>query len=97
MHERYGHEHSALVAAFATYQVKSAVRDFAKALGLPPGETERLARTVDPWKPGNDIERDVAELGAIARRVPALAGAGAPRPRRRRACPATSPSTRAGW
>ena len=67
VHERYGHEHSALVAAFATYQVKSTVRDFAKALGLPPGETERLARTVDPWKPGNDIERDVAELGAIKR------------------------------
>ncbi|MBA2792600.1 MAG: DNA polymerase III subunit alpha, partial [Thermoleophilaceae bacterium] len=65
VHERYGHEHSALVAAFATYQVKSTVRDFAKALGLPPGETEKLARTVDPWVPGNDIEADVAELGAI--------------------------------
>ena len=37
VHERYGHERSALVAAFATYQVRSAVRDFAKALGLPPG------------------------------------------------------------
>jgi len=64
VHERYGHDRSALVAAFATYQVRSAVRDFAKALGLPPGETERLARTVDPWLPGNDIERDVAELEA---------------------------------
>ncbi len=55
MHERYGHDRSALVAAFATYQVRSAVRDFAKALGLPPGEIERLARTVDPWKASNDI------------------------------------------
>ncbi len=64
MHERYGHDRSALVAAFATYQVRSAVRDFAKALGLPAGETERLAKTVDPWLPGNDIERDVAELKA---------------------------------
>ena len=34
VHERYGHDRSALVAAFATYQVRSAVRDFAKALGL---------------------------------------------------------------
>ncbi|MGI9081554.1 MAG: PHP domain-containing protein, partial [Thermoleophilaceae bacterium] len=33
VHERYGHDRSALVAAFATYQVRSAVRDFAKALG----------------------------------------------------------------
>ena len=60
VHERYGHENSALVAAFPTYQVKSAVRDFAKALGLPGGEIERLARTVDPWQPGNDIAGDVA-------------------------------------
>jgi error-prone DNA polymerase len=58
VHERYGHERSALVAAFATYQVRSAVRDFAKALGLPPGEIERLAREVDPWN-GNEIEGDV--------------------------------------
>ncbi len=64
VHERYGHDRSALVAAFATYQVRSAVRDFAKALGLPPGEIERLARTVDPWLPGNDIERDVADAPA---------------------------------
>ena len=61
VHERYGHERSALVAAFATYQVRSAVRDFAKALGLPPGEIESLARTVDPWKPGNDIEAEVPD------------------------------------
>src|SRR3954452_19636395 len=59
VHDRYGPDHSALVAAFATYQVRSAVRDFAKALGLPPGEIERLARAVDPWKPKNDIEGDV--------------------------------------
>ncbi|MEX2412595.1 MAG: error-prone DNA polymerase [Thermoleophilaceae bacterium] len=59
VHERYGHDRSALVASFPTYQVRSAVRDFAKALGLPPAEVERLARTVDPWKPGNDIAEDV--------------------------------------
>ncbi|MBA3358182.1 MAG: DNA polymerase III subunit alpha, partial [Thermoleophilaceae bacterium] len=64
VHERYGHDRSALVAAFATYQVRSAVRDFAKALGLPPGEIERLARTVDPWKPGNDIEDEVDQTPA---------------------------------
>ncbi|MEJ7788545.1 MAG: error-prone DNA polymerase [Thermoleophilaceae bacterium] len=87
VHERYGHEHSALVAAFATYQVKSTVRDFAKALGLPPGETEKLARTVDPWVPGNDIEADVAELRAASEGSPrwralillARAAAGLPR------------------
>ena len=58
VHERYGADRSALVAAFATYRVRSAVRDFAKALGLPAGEIERLARAVDPWN-GNEIEDDV--------------------------------------
>ena len=62
VHERYGHDRSALVASFPTYQVRSAVRDFAKALGLPPGEVERLARTVDPWKERNDISAEVAEV-----------------------------------
>jgi error-prone DNA polymerase len=64
VHERYGRERSALVAAFATYQVRSAVRDIAKALGLPPGEIERLAKTVDPWKKRNDVEQEVSEAPA---------------------------------
>jgi error-prone DNA polymerase len=42
VHDRYGRDRCALVAAFSTFQVRSAVRDFAKALGLPPGEIERL-------------------------------------------------------
>ena len=59
VHERYGRDRCALVAAFATYQVRSAVRDFAKALGLPPAEIERLARRVDPWSDRNDISEEV--------------------------------------
>ena len=61
VHQRYGRDRCALVSAFATFQVRSAVRDFAKALGLPPGEVERLARAVDPWKDRNDIEGDVPQ------------------------------------
>jgi error-prone DNA polymerase len=59
VHERFGHDRSALVASFPTFQVRSAVRDFAKVLGLPVAEVERLTRTVDPWKPGNDIAAEV--------------------------------------
>ena len=59
VHDRYGRDRCALVAAFSTFQVRSAVRDFAKALGLPPGEIERLARAVDPWKERNDIEDEI--------------------------------------
>jgi error-prone DNA polymerase len=65
VHERYGHDHSALVASFPTYQAPSAVRDFAKTLGLPPAEVERIARTVDPWRSGNDIAPDVTEARTI--------------------------------
>ncbi len=65
VHERYGHDRSALVASFATYRTRGAVRDFAKALGLPPGEVERAARSVDPWSE-HDIEDDVAK--ALGRR-----------------------------
>jgi error-prone DNA polymerase len=64
VHDRYGRDRCALVAAFATFQVRSAVRDFAKALGLPPGEIERLARAVDPWKDRNDIEGDVPQASS---------------------------------
>jgi error-prone DNA polymerase len=64
VHDRYGRDRCALVAAFSTFHVRSAVRDFAKALGLPPGEIERLARAVDPWKERNDIEDDVPRGGS---------------------------------
>ena len=44
VHERYGHDRSALVAAFPTYRARGAIREIGKALGLPPGEIERVAR-----------------------------------------------------
>ncbi len=59
--ERYGAEHAALVASFATYRSRSAIRDVGKALGLPPVELERLARTSDGW----DATRVADELAAL--------------------------------
>jgi error-prone DNA polymerase len=47
--ERYGREHAALVASFATYRSRGAIRDVGKALGLPFAELERLARLSDGW------------------------------------------------
>ena len=47
--ERYGPEHAALVAAFPTYRVRGAIRDLGKALALPMGEVERMARLADEW------------------------------------------------
>src|SRR5919205_432545 len=47
--ERYGRDHAALVASFATYRSRGAIRDVGKALGLPFAELERIARISDGW------------------------------------------------
>jgi error-prone DNA polymerase len=49
VHERYGQDRSALVAAFPTYRARGAIRELGKALGLPPGEIERVARGSEGW------------------------------------------------
>jgi len=49
VHDRYGREHSALVAAFPTFRSRGAIRELGKVLGLPPGELERVARGAEPW------------------------------------------------
>ncbi len=60
VHKRYGREHSALVAAFPTYRPRSAVRDLGKALGLPAGGIERVARAVGFHGETGEIEGHVA-------------------------------------
>jgi error-prone DNA polymerase len=59
--ERYGREHAALVASFATYRSRGAIRDVGKALGLPFAELERLARTSDGWN-ARRVGEEVARL-----------------------------------
>ena len=60
IHERYGADRSALVAAFPTYRTRGAIRDFGKALGIPSSEIERAARAVD-FHGTDDLERDLGE------------------------------------
>jgi error-prone DNA polymerase len=62
--ERYGREHAALVASFSTYRSRGAIRDIGKALGLPFGELERLARVSDGW--------NAKRVGEELRLVPGL-------------------------
>ncbi len=82
VHERYGNDRAALVAAFPTFRARGAIRELGKALGLPAGEIERVARGADRYGPGS--EHDIAT---------ALAGA---RPRVEGAREA-DPSTRWRW
>jgi error-prone DNA polymerase len=44
VHDRYGRDRAALVAAFPTFRERGAIRELGKVLGLPAGELERLAR-----------------------------------------------------
>ena len=59
VHEVYGADRSALVAAFPTYRPRGIVRDLGKALGLWPQEIEKVARTVGFHESSGEIERDV--------------------------------------
>ena len=59
--ERYGSEHAALVASFATYRSRGAIRDVGKALGLPYADLERLARLTDGW----NAQRVAEEIAAL--------------------------------
>ncbi len=62
VHERYGHDRSALVAAFPTYRARGAIRELGKALGLPPGEIERVARGSEGWS-ARDVGADIESTG----------------------------------
>ena len=49
VHERFGHDRAALVAAFPTFRARGAIRELGKVLGLPPSEIERVARSSEGW------------------------------------------------
>jgi error-prone DNA polymerase len=66
--ERYGREHAALVASFATYRSRGAIRDVGKALGLPYADLERLARLTDGWN-AQRVADEIAALPDAARKL----------------------------
>ncbi|HEY2536497.1 MAG TPA: error-prone DNA polymerase [Solirubrobacteraceae bacterium] len=61
----YGQDRAALVAAFPTYRARGAIRDLGKALGLPAGEIERVARGSEGWGGRGVVSEDIeVALGA---------------------------------
>ena len=66
--ERYGREHAALVASFATYRSRGAIRDVGKALGLPHAELERLAKITEGWN-AKKVAQDLATLPDAKRKL----------------------------
>jgi error-prone DNA polymerase len=65
VYDIYGADHVALVCAFSTYRLRSAVRDVGKALGLPPADLDRIAKLSEP--------RGASGLGQELDRLPEYA------------------------
>ena len=60
-HRKWGWEHAALTGTIATYQIKGAVRDLGKALGLPETEIDHLARQAD-WGSARKLEKKMQKM-----------------------------------
>ncbi|HSC59576.1 MAG TPA: PHP domain-containing protein, partial [Gemmatimonadales bacterium] len=67
VYRRYGHDHVGLVCTFPTYRLRSSVREVGKALGLPLGELEKVARLVD-LRGGDTLGQEVEKLPGFAGR-----------------------------
>src|SRR5712692_2557612 len=67
VYKRYGDEHVGLVCSFPTYRLRSAVREIGKALDLPPGEIEQVARLADRRAGG--LADELAQLPGFREKV----------------------------
>lgn len=66
IYQVWGKEHAALVAAFPTYRLKSAVRDVGKALGLPVTELKRLSKKITSHSSINQLLGELAYQSEFA-------------------------------
>jgi error-prone DNA polymerase len=60
-HQKWGWRHAALTGTIATYQIKGAVRNLGKALGLPETEIDRLAKQSD-WGSAKKLGKKMARM-----------------------------------
>jgi error-prone DNA polymerase len=86
LYGKYGRDRAALAATVIHYRGKSAIRDVARALGLPPDQVDSLTRALSWWDDLDDARERLRERGfdpdsPLMRRVLALATEllGAPR------------------
>ncbi|TKR34126.1 error-prone DNA polymerase [Luteimonas gilva] len=63
IYQRYGRERAALAATVICYRGKSAVRDVAKALGLPADQVDALSHCFGWWSGEDPIEDKLIEAG----------------------------------
>jgi error-prone DNA polymerase len=70
VYEKYGTDHAGLVCTFPTYRLRSAVREMGKALELPPGELEKLAKLSEHRSAGG-LKEELATLPEFRERAAA--------------------------
>ena len=68
VYEEYGPDHAALVCSFATYRLRSAVRDLGKVLGLPPDAIDELSRLSD-GSGADTVQKELDRLPGLQGRV----------------------------
>jgi error-prone DNA polymerase len=70
VYERFGPDHAALVCAFPTYRLRSALRDVGKALGIPVADLDRISKLSEPRQAG-DLGLELARIPEYASRLQA--------------------------
>jgi error-prone DNA polymerase len=68
VYERFGADHAALVCAFPTYRLRSALRDVGKALGIPIADLDRISKLSEPRLAG-DLGGELARIPEYAARL----------------------------
>jgi error-prone DNA polymerase len=63
LYRKYGRERTALAATVICYRAKSAVRDVARALGLPLDQVDQLARVFAWWDGAEPLDERLRERG----------------------------------
>ena len=59
--EKYGHDKTAMICTFSTFQIRSAISDVGKAFGLPEDEVRLLTKTL-PHRPVNYLENALKNI-----------------------------------
>jgi error-prone DNA polymerase len=63
IYQRYGRERAALTATVIRYRARSAVRDVARALGLPEDQLAQLSRSTSSWSTDAPASGQLREYG----------------------------------
>ena len=63
IYRKYGRDRAALAATVICYRTKSAVRDVAKALGLPPDVVDAMAKSLYWFDEGTAVPEQLTRLG----------------------------------